>query len=230
MATPNSDSVLTLIAFKGFLYPSDTVDYEFLRTRGYPTYRIPLSTLPMLRKTRLAKATINIVGFMEMWQPFAEHFAEQLTKYGDVNVVSPHEQLLRTQDGESKSLDTFIKKTNLFVHRYCIALQVETKEKKNADKSVTCLKRLRFIYNPEINNSYSYVNYPDKGNEVELLLASGVKIKFYRRMLANQPMLGISVADRQGDHWSEVLNRTGKYETISKEQIEELAHFLLDLR
>ena len=167
---------------------------------------------------------------MEMWKPFAEHFAGQLESYGDVKIVNPHEQILRTQDGESKSLDTFIKKTNLFVHRYCIALLVETKEKKNEDKTVISLKRFRFTYNPEINNSYSYVNYPDKGNEVELLLASGVRIKFYRRMLGNQPMLGLSVADRQGDHWSECLNRTGKYESISKDQIEELAHFLLDLR
>lgn len=230
MATIHLDSILTLIAFKGFLYPSDTADYEFLRARGYPTYRIPISTLPMLRKTRLAKATIKIVGFMEMWQPFAEHFAEQLASYGNVKIVNPHEQLLLTEDGESKSLDTFIKRTNQFVHRYCIALQVETKEKKNSDKSVTTLKRLRFIYNPEINNSYSYVNYPDTGNEVDLLLASGVKIKFYRRMLGNQPMLGLSVADRQGDHWSECLNRAGKYESISKDQIEELAHFLLNLR
>lgn len=228
MATQNLD-ILTLIGFKGFLYPSDTADYEFLRDRSYPTYRIPISTLPMLRKTRLAKCVIRIVNFMEMWRPFAEHFAEQLTQYGDVKITSPHEQLLRTLDGDSKSLDNFFKKINLFVHRYCIALRIDTKEKKNADGTTTWLKRLRFVYNPDINNSYSYVNYPDVGNEVELLLASGVKIKFSRKMLSNQPMLGIAVSDRHGEHWSECLNRSGKYENVSKEQLEKVAHFLLDL-
>lgn len=230
MATnKNLENTLKLIAFKGFLYPSDTVDYEFLRARSYPTYRIPLSTLPMLRKTRLAKATIVLVPFMEMWKPFAEHFASQLEIYGEVKVASPHEQILRTDGSDAKALESFIKKTNQFVHRYCISLQVDTKEKKNEDKTVTYLKRFRFIYNPEINNSYSYVNYPDTGNEVDLLIASGVRISIYRKMLAGQPMLGISVADKQGDHWSECLNRTGKYSNISKEQIEKVAHFLLDL-
>lgn len=227
MATSKSVTpVLNLIAFKGHLYPADTEDVAYLRSRKFPTYRIPLASLSMLMKTRFVNTEVVTLDFMSMWKPFMEGFVDQLKQYGLTKIVTPHHVMLLADAElpEQNKLDALIKKATTFVRRYCIALTTDHEIK--GDKA---RYKFDFKYNEEINNSYAFVNYPNENEEAEMTLASSVKFKMFRTSVQGVPTIGVCFLDREGERWSEGAKRSGKFSNVPKEEIENMIEFLLAL-
>lgn len=221
---------LNLILFKGFLYPSSTEDYEYLRSRACTSYRFPLSVLPALRKSRLTKADVKLIPFMQMWEPFIHHFESELKAFGETRLQSARSCLLLTKIKHIDNVRAFCRKVDMFTRRYCIRLEFQVKERKSDNAAMV---RATFVYSDEINNSYAYIGKnnlkPGDESSVELMLAPSLKMKIMRNYVGNVPTLQILIMDKAGDSWSEALNRTGVAEKISKKEIEQVAMFLFDM-
>ena len=221
---------LSLIAFKGHLYPSATEDYEYLRQRGVTTYRLPLSSLPLLKRTRLTKAKVVLLPFMEMWKPFMEHLGSELEKFGPTKLVTAHSLMTMVPTDNVTKLRSYLNKVSLFSRRYCIALTTDTKNRASDNMS---LCKMQFIYNEDINNSYAFMGRGTAGEHedpfVEIPLAGSVKLRLTRATIGTVPTFQVTVLDKLGENWSEALNRSGKASTISKQAFLDASMFLLEM-
>lgn len=222
--------LLSLIPFKGHLYPSTTEDYEYLRLRGVTTYRLPLSSLALLKKTRLTKAKVVYVPFMTMWQPFMEHLLSELAKFGDSNLLTAHSLVVHLPTENVHKLKTYLVRTSLFSRRYCIS---QTTDVKSRASDKTSLVKISFTYNEDLNNSYAFMSSGLTADQedpyVEIPLAASVKLRLTRTVVNTVPAFQVTVLDKMGDTWSEALNRSGKALSISKQSLLESAMFLLEM-
>lgn len=225
-----SKDVLNLIAFKGYLYPSNVDDYQYLKRRACTSYRLPLSLLPALKKTRLTKAQINIVPFVELWKPFVEHLETELAEFGDVHLKSAHTLLVVLPTSKYEAVAAYLRKVDKFTRRYCIRLDIGRKDR--ASDAMTMLK-LDFVYNDKINNSYAFTGLGGSEHTsedfVELSLAQSVKLRIDRGYVNGTPTLQVRVLDKAGIAWGEAVNRTGIAEKLSKEELGKLAMFFLEM-
>jgi hypothetical protein len=228
---------LSLIAFKGHLYPSTIEDYAYLKQRSVTVYRIPTASLGVIKKTRIPNAEITLVPFSTMWRPFVESMETQLEKFGSVRLVSPREVLVVLPAKYQEAVDKYLAKVGNFCRRYCIQTKIEKKqrikEKTDAEGNKFTVKevlvRVTMDYNEEINNSYAFVNNPDDEPYVELTLAQSVKLRLVRSYVGETPTLQVLIMDKNGDKWSEASNRSGIFSKIPKIDISNTANFLMEL-
>jgi hypothetical protein len=229
-ATASTKDELSFILFKGFLYPSSNEDYDYLKQRACTSYRFPVAVLPALRKTRLTKAKVKIIPFIEMWKPFMEHLETELENYGTPTITSAHGCMLLFKTVAVEKVRAFARKLDMFTRRYCIRLDLQIKNRQDDGLS---LAKFSFIYNEEINNSYAYMGKTplSVGDEsmVEISLASSVKLRMSRNYVNNIPTFQVVVLDKAGDSWSEALNRTGIAGKMPKDAFEKAAMFLLEM-
>lgn len=218
---------LNLLVFKGHLYPSDTADYEYLRARNFTSFRIPIASLPFLKKTRLSQAVVILKEFNQLWSSFIEHLETQLLKYGKVRKDSNHQLRVMVPVDDLKKTQSFLNKTKIFASRYCVSLSLT--EKSNSEKThvvIIC----KFAYSESINNSYAFLNILNEDtNSVEMLLEPSLKLRITRGIVSNVPTVSWVLLDRTGEHWSECVHRTGRYSSLNKEQILKVADFLMEL-
>lgn len=226
--------VLNLIGFKGHLYPSDTEDYHYLRSRGVTSYRLPVSSLGFLKKTRFVNADVNIVPITEMWTPFMEHLLTELATFGEVTESGSHSATVFLDTSSLEATTKYLRRVGVFTSRYCIKASLDSKSRKSDGKS---LLKVTFTYNEDINNSYAFVN-PHKASKelasadepfVDVLLAESVKLRLVRSAVNGTPTLQVVVLDKAGDSWTEALNRSGSASKISKDSLEKAGMFLLEM-
>lgn len=217
---------LTLVGLKGHLYPHSISDFEILKARGVTNFRLPVSSVPFLKKSKALPPKFEVRSFQNVWEPFAESFEKELEAMGlEFCMEGNNIWLIRCASAELPKLKLYLAKVALFMRRFCINCKPDYKTNSKGDSMCKVL----FIYSDEINNSYAYVNCKDEFTASELHLTEFLKLRVERFYLDTSPMVSIIIMDKTGDVWSESVRRSARHKHLEKKDLEKMAQFLLSL-
>ena len=228
-----SKPTLTLVRFKGYLYPKTESDYAFLKERNYFNFKIPESTLSFIKKSGILKCLVVVEDFQTHWNNFREKFSSNIGSLGSLTERSPKEYLLLVEDSVKDNVESYLDQVTQWSQRYCVRLKYEVKSRKKSSVNLEKehLYRITFEYDETLNNAFGFDSIAKRDAAIELHLAQALKLRLELLNLDSNGTQAVSFSflEKKGDNFSEFTRRIAQLKSLDKEEIRNLINFLTSL-
>ncbi len=228
-----SKPTLTLVRFKGYLYPKTESDYAFLKERNYFNFKIPESTLPFIKKSGILKCSVVVEDFQIHWNNFRAKFSANIQTLGALTERSPKEYLLLTDDLGKHNVENYLDQVTQWSQRYCVRLRYEVKSRSKSSVNLEKehLYRITFEHDDTLNNAFGFDSIDKQNASIEVHLAKALKLKLELLKLDSNGTQAVSFSflEKKGDNFSEFTKRVAQVNALNKEEIRNLINFLTSL-